>query len=932
MKKREAQENSNLSGEEINLEEKKRLEEIEKERELRPVGPQVTHRRGPMAFTGEKAKLEYPRSILWRWIFAYLFRHKKSFIFYSILIVLGSVINSVTPLLTRNLIDLGIIPRNSQVIFSIAILYIILLGIMAAGNYIGSYGLGKIGQIVVFSMRNDIFEQLQNMSMVYFDKHPSGDLISRATNDIDQMNLLVGGQLVQIITSIISLGLSVTFMFILSPFLASSYRATCFCFCRLPALFGLIVFPVFYLMSRWFRDRVTGAFKETRKKISKVTSSIQENIAGAKTVQAFGQEEKARYEFDQANQENAEASFKARRIFATFFPLIRFLSSVITATVLVIGGYVTLINFTPFGFAITAGVLTAFIQYMSNFFQPFMTLTQIQQVIESAMAAADRIYAVLDEEVDLPNPEHPISLLDPKGFIEFEDVSFGYKFNGIQDFKSSTKGSQVIPITSNKSDKIETGKMQQSVQGFNPMKLMQQAQHVISNLPDPYKLFFQKNFIQMPQEFKREIIKKLMGNSIEEIPAKIDEILSKYGFALPETQYAKDHPELSRSFPQNFKSLTMKEERPVVKNKDSTESLNIRKESEFQNIPPFFQGILNNPEIINRMIRSLEMTLKGQSTMARSSGGGRGMSGESGDMMGGGGGMSGRMTTTQLLRMLAVIPLPEEISKDFPEIVKKAIEEQRILIEHERSIGYVLKGVDLKIDDGKTIAIVGRTGAGKTTFIKLICRFYDVTDGKILIDDVDVKSLDKKNLRNLIGLVPQDSFLFSGTIRDNLLYGYEGLFSNSEMKEKMDEKMIEVSKFLGLHNFIEALPKKYDTKLKENASNISIGQRQLIAFARALIQNPKILILDEATSSVDPYTESLIQDALDRAREGRTTIIIAHRLSTIKNADWIVVLDQDHKGIVEQGTHEQLITKDNGVYKHLLDMQYKDVSAENIES
>ena len=375
MKKKESQENSNLSVEDTNLEEKKRLEEIERERELRPVGPQVTHRRGSMAFTGEKVKLEHPRRILWRWIFAYLFRHKKLFIFYTILIVLGSVINSITPLLTRNLIDLGIIPRNTQVIFSISILYMTLLVIMAAGNYIGSYGLGKIGQTVVFSMRNDIFEQLQNMSMAYFDKHPSGDLISRATNDIDQMNLLVGGQLVQIITSIISLGLSVTFMFILSPFLA---------------LFGLIVFPVFYLMSRWFRNRVTGAFKETRKKISKVTSSIQENIAGAKTVQAFGQEEKARNEFDRANQENAEASFKARRIFATFFPLIRFLSSVLTATVLVIGGYVTLINFTPFGFAITAGVLTAFIQYMSNFFQPFMTLTQIQQVIESAMAAADR--------------------------------------------------------------------------------------------------------------------------------------------------------------------------------------------------------------------------------------------------------------------------------------------------------------------------------------------------------------------------------------------------------------------------------------------------------------------------------------------------------------------------------------------------------------
>ena len=336
--------------------------------------------------------------------------------------------------------------------------------------------------------------------------------------------------------------------------------------------------------------------------------------------------------------------------------------------------------------------------------------------------------------------------------------------------------------------------------------------------------------------------------------------------------------------------------------------------------------------MINRMVRGLETTLEGSARMpSGGGGGGGGMGGEAGGMMGSGGsgGMGSRMTTTQLLRMLATLPLPDEITRNFPEIVKKAIEEQRILIEHEATIGFVLRHVNLKIDEGKTIAIVGKTGAGKTTFIKLTCRFYDVTDGNVLIDNIDVKNLSKKHLRNLIGLVPQDSFLFSGSIRENLLYGYDDQNPSPEMKEEREAKMIEVSKFLGLHNFIETLPKKYDTKLKENASNISIGQRQLIAFARALIQNPRILVLDEATSSVDPYTESLIQDALDRAREGRTTIIIAHRLSTIKNADWIVVLDQDKKGIVEQGTHEQLVAKKDGVYKHLLDMQYKDITVEN---
>ena len=922
MKKQQIIEKNYKSEDDLDSTEAEKLKEIEKERELRPVGPQVGHRRGPIAFMGEKAKLEHERKILWRWIFSYLFTRKGLFIFYAFLIAIGSILNIVTPLLTKSLIDFGIIAGSTQVIFNISIIYIIILIFMALGNYIGSYGLGKIGQNIVFSMRNDVFEQLQRMSMSYFDKHSSGDVISRATNDIDQMNLLVGGQLVQIITSIISIGLSVTFMFILSPFLA---------------FFGLIIFPIFFIMSRWFRNRVIGAFKETRKKISKVTSSIQENIAGAKTVQAFGQEKKAENEFDQANLENAEASFRARRIFATFFPLLTFVSSVMTAAVLVIGGYVNIINFAPFGIAITVGTLAAFIQYMSSFFRPFMTLTQIQQVIESAMAAADRIYGILDEEVDLPDPEYPITIDYPKGIIEFEDVSFGYKFNGtLEQEKLMTKSVKSPNINHGSAMSKDRDEQKSSVKrlNFNPMEMMKRAQELFSQLPEPYKIFFQQNIMQVPQFIRQEIMKSLMVIPSEELPLKIDAILAKYGYAIPGTQQSKDHPQLSTNIA-NIPLSSMKE--IVPKGESSGKDLDFATKSvapdvrdkSSQEMPPFLQNILNNPKMLNQMVRGLEMTLKGQSSMQGGGSSGGGMGSETGGVMSSGG-MSGRMNSTQLLRMLAMIPLPEEITRDFPEIVKKAIEEQRTLMEHETTVGYVLRNVDLKIDEGKTIAIVGRTGAGKTTFIKLICRFYDTTNGEVLIDGVNVKELDKKSLRDLIGLVPQDSYLFSGTIRENLLYGYDNL--NSEIEEQLEDKMIAIAKFLGLHNFIEALPKKYNTKLKENASNISIGQRQLIAFARALIQNPKILILDEATSSVDPYTELLIQDALDRAREGRTTIIIAHRLSTIKNADWIVVLDQDKKGIIEQGTHEQLITKKDGAYKHLLDMQYKDVSSENIES
>jgi ABC-type multidrug transport system fused ATPase/permease subunit len=231
--------------------------------------------------------------------------------------------------------------------------------------------------------------------------------------------------------------------------------------------------------------------------------------------------------------------------------------------------------------------------------------------------------------------------------------------------------------------------------------------------------------------------------------------------------------------------------------------------------------------------------------------------------------------------------------------------------------------VDLSISSGDTLAIVGETGAGKSTLIKLIARFYDLKEkeGSILFDNLNVQDVNKKDLRNLLGLVPQDAFLFDGTIRENLLYAMD----NPENNLDLEEKMIEISKFLGLHNFIEILPDKYDTHLIENGSNISVGQRQLIAFARALITDPKILILDEATSSVDPYTETLIQDALNKARRGRTTIIIAHRMSTIKNADHIIVLDKEKKGIIEEGNHESLMLL-NGKYRKLLDMQHREIS------
>jgi ATP-binding cassette subfamily B protein len=217
-----------------------------------------------------------------------------------------------------------------------------------------------------------------------------------------------------------------------------------------------------------------------------------------------------------------------------------------------------------------------------------------------------------------------------------------------------------------------------------------------------------------------------------------------------------------------------------------------------------------------------------------------------------------------------------------------------------------LREVSLEIEPGQMIGLCGPSGAGKSTFVNLICRFYDVTDGQILIDGVDIREYDVKWLRRQIGMVLQEPYLFHGTIADNIRYGNP---------DATPADIIRAAKAANAHDFVVGFPDGYDTMVGERGQSLSGGERQRISIARAILHNPRILILDEATSSVDTETEKQIQEALDRLVEGRTTFAIAHRLSTLQAADRLVVLEKGR--VVEQGTHPELVDKPDGVYAKL---------------
>jgi len=519
----------------------------------------------------------------------------------------------------------------------LSILSLIYIGITLVNwlsDSLRTYQLGWVGERMLFEMREQMFSRLQELSFSFYDQSEMGEIMSRVTNDTDSIGEAFFSGVINIISDIFSLVGIIAIMFFMSVPLT---------------LVSLSVTPLILVISLLFQSHFRSAYRKTRTKIAEVTSRLQEGISGIREIQSFSRERDTMMDFRQANIENLQANLQATKVQGVFQPVVQMVGTAGIFVVLVYGGMLLMEG------TLTVGTLIAFLLYIQRFFNPIFDLANFYNTVQGAMAAAERIFEVIDTKPQIKNASDAVELPSIWGEVSFEDVTFGY---------------------------------------------------------DP-------------------------------------------------------------AYP-------------------------------------------------------------------------------------------------------------------------------------------VLHNINFHVEPKETIALVGPTGAGKSTIIKLLSRFYELQSGAIKIDGYDVRRVTQESLRKQMGTVLQENFLFAGTIMENIRYG---------RLDATDEEVIKAAEGVGAHEFIMRLPNGYNTEIRERGQGLSVGQKQLIAFARALLRDPPILILDEATSSIDPYTELIIKRALAILLKDRTSFVIAHRLSTVRNADRILVIDNGR--IVEEGSHHQLMRK-GGLYRRLYEMQFKE--------
>lgn len=725
-------------------------------------------------------------NILWAWMINYLKSYKKVFITMLVFLVVFTLIDAFLPNIQKRIIDDGILKGSNDITLNWSMIYLSMLLVSAFGSLIINYFLGKYGTKIIQEIRLDLFKNIQNMSMEYFETHSNGDIISTATNDIDQLNMVFGGQMALMLVNVFKAIIIIILMINLN------WELT---------IISVLIIPVLLVIILFLGNMLRNAFKETRKKISKVTQVIEQNISGMKVIKSYGREKESKKEFDIANWDNREAMFKTGKIMGFLFPIFTFIIYTFMSLILLYSGYGLINNgITLLGSTITIGELSAFNSYLVQLIFPIVGILFFKQISDSALASAERIYGILHEQNSIKEAKNPKNIMNVKTDIEFNNVSFNYK-SRTEEAKQDT----IILIN-------QLNHMQKMIFG-----------KIIKNLSEEKKIIILERFIGLDNDEKSSFLSRLRLEKDKRII--LDEFSKKN-----KTDFT--YSELAKMLDKRLK------------------------------------GEYTIPKLeIQFSIDTL------------------------GDLM-----QAKQLTNTQILEVLISEKIPKNEHMQFSNNVKKAIEEYKEIVKKKKED--VLKNISLKIPSAKTVAFVGETGAGKSTIIKLLTRFYDIKSGEIKIGGINIADFRTKDLRSIIGMVPQDNFLFSGTILENLYYGLN-------KTPKITKKMLNITKHIGLHDFIKELPLKYNTKLREMGTNLSIGQRQLICFARVLMIDPKILILDEATSSIDPYTEKIIQKAIKKMSRGRTTLIIAHRLSTIMDADIICVMDNGR--IIEQGSHEELM-------------------------
>jgi len=584
-----------------------------------------------------KRLLEYLRPYRWRVILALA------------LVAIVTPLELAPPILFQRVIDRFLVPGASGRIpmttawHGVILISVVYLGVLIfdfLAQYIQIRIMQRVGQQTMYDMRTEIFGHLQRLPMNYFDRNPVGRLMTRVTTDVDALNDLFAAGVVTMINDFFLLAVMACLLFWIDKGLA---------------LDTMLVLPFILVVTLIFRKYVREANRQIRTAIARINSFLQEYISGMSVVQLFNREMKAREEFSKRNKDNMLAWRDAILAYALFYPAVEFLSFATIALIYWSGGNRILSH------ALSLGVLIEFTMFAQRFFRPIQDLSEKFNILQSAMAASERIFKLLDEPITIDtNPNAQIQVA-PRGEIEFRNVWFSYR-----------------------------------------------------NVGEPQ-----------------------------------DE-------------------------------------------------------------------------------------------------------------------------------------------------------------------DWVLRDVSFRVEPGQNFAIVGHTGAGKTTLISLLLRFYDIQRGQILLDGVDIRLLNMQELRKNFGIVLQDPFLFTGTLESNVRLGTPGITA-----EAVEHALQEV----GLGDYLKGLPEGLASEVNERGSTLSVGQRQLISFARALAHNPRFLILDEATSSVDTKTESQIREALDRLLSGRTALVIAHRLSTIQHADRILVF---HKGrLREQGAHQDLLAQ-RGIYYRLYQLQYKE--------